>query len=96
MARRAADAELARSAGRPLGFADVPERYRPSRWRDWLDDVPARVAGGRERTYAALRARADAYHAWLAEHGLTNIIGQPARGWDSTSFARWEQDGGSR
>ena len=90
MARTATATELAQAQGRPIGFADVPEDLRPSRWRGFMPAVPADVTGHRERTSAAWRLRSDAYCAWLAAHDLVNKLGQPAIGWDSTTFARWE------
>lgn len=92
MARTASVEELAAKRGRPLGFEHVPERFRPSQWRQYLDAVPPTVTGHRERTYSAMRRRSDDYLNWLAGHGLTSRIGQPSRGWDTTSFSRWEEN----
>ncbi|MFZ2172921.1 MAG: hypothetical protein WAW17_02585 [Rhodococcus sp. (in: high G+C Gram-positive bacteria)] len=89
MARTATATELAQAQGRPLGFADVPEHLRPSRWKHFDAQLPTGIAG-RRRHCEALRLRQEAYHAWLAENDLANGIGQPALGWDSTRFARWE------
>ncbi|MFG1784019.1 hypothetical protein ACGFIU_16410 [Rhodococcus oryzae] len=61
----------------------------------WLPQVPAEVTG-RERTFAAMRLRSDAYLAWLADNELTNEIGQPLRGWDTITFRRWEEQQASK
>lgn len=88
-------------AGRPaaLTFDDVPLELRPSNWRRWLGKVKTRhiaealaaeIEEKRAREMAASGMLSDAYCQWLADHDLTTPAGRPARRWDSTSLARWE------
>lgn len=91
---------LASGSPARLTFADVPAELRPSNWRRWLrkvsnGDIREAVESGieekRAREMAVGDLQGDAYCAWLADHDLTTPAGRPARGWDSTTLARWEE-----
>ncbi|OZE18827.1 hypothetical protein CH256_26235 [Rhodococcus sp. 05-2254-6] len=97
--RLATGPSSARVRPEALTFADVPTELRPSNWRQWLRkvtkaDIREALGSGIEKSRAREMAVGDlqgaAYCAWLADHDLTTPAGRPARGWDSTSLARWE------
>ncbi|ORI16917.1 hypothetical protein BJD99_10515 [Rhodococcus sp. 1163] len=84
----------------PLTLADVPKRFRPSRWQKFLDEtstgqireaVDAGVESDRAREMHAAERQRRAYTQWLEDRDLTTSAGRPIRGWTSTDLARWEE-----
>ncbi len=103
MARLATRTEAAsRGEERPPTFEDIPARLRPSAWQNWSSQVTPEMVEAEfgeacgisdhyRKVMIAERMRSDAYTEWLAEHDLLSKLGQPIRGWDSVTVARWQE-----